>query len=287
LIKSFRKIFALLVLVEATSSILQFLEEDVSDLDLPFSEVKHDGIHGLCRRGHTGENEATSLKWLRRPRWTLTRLRSFAYYQWKLLAPFFYQDDDGDIKHYRLDDHHIFPFMTPYGMTEEATEREGGFGRVQMVNIHPDHHNFREKLSYGRGYAVKAQMFDDDRARFQKEIHILKKFCGARSHPHIVTLLATFEQFKRFHLIFHRAEGDLYTCWREPGAVPKINQRNALWMVEQCRGVVDGLLRIHRTLEVSTSEDGSKKQPEQETIGTFTRCERSNNYGLRGHTYIT
>jgi hypothetical protein len=268
-IKSFRKIFALLVLVEATKFILQFLEEDVSDIDLPLTLVKYKGIDGLCRRNTTGQDAGEPLKCLRRPKWSTTKLRLFEYYQWKVLAPFFFQDENGDVKHYKLNDQHILPFMALDDMAEEDAEREGGFGRVQMVGIHPDHHNFRAEKSCGRGFAVKQQIYEEHRDSFKKEIIILKKFSGVRSHPHVVSLLATYEQFKKFHLIFYRAEGDLFTYWKELRSQPKINQRNVLWVAEQCRGIVDGLLKLHRLLTLPKSQGGAQEEPTQAIRGTL------------------
>jgi hypothetical protein len=273
-IKSFRKIFALLVLVEATKSILQFLEDDVSDIDLPLTLVKHNGIYGLCRRNSNSQDAGIPLKCLRRPKWSTTKLRLFEYYQWKLLAPFFFQDNSGDVKHYKLSDHHILPFMALNDMAEEDAEREGGFGRVQMVGIHPDHHNFQNELSCGRGYAVKQQLYEEHRNSFKKEISILKLFSGVRSHPHVVSLLATFEQFKRFHLIFHRAEGDLFTYWKELKTTPKINQRNVLWMAEQCWGIIDGLLALHRLLTLPRSQGGAQDNPIRNATSTLIYCEK-------------
>ncbi|OAL02957.1 hypothetical protein IQ06DRAFT_375626 [Phaeosphaeriaceae sp. SRC1lsM3a] len=259
-IKSFRKIFALLVVIEATKSILQFLTEDISDLDLPLKLVKWQGIDGLCRRDSASLNEGVPLKCLRRPQWSLNKLRNFEYYQWRLLAPFFYQDMSSDVKHYKLNDHHILPFIPLDDMADDDTEREGGFGRVILVDIHPDHHNFREDSPGCKGFAIKQQLYEDHRNYFKKEMIILKKFSGERSHPHIVSLLATYEQFKKFHLIFSRAEGDLFTFWKELKRRPNINQRNILWMVEQCRGLTDGLLKLHRLLTLPKNQGGMQEQ---------------------------
>ncbi|KAH7385336.1 kinase-like domain-containing protein [Phaeosphaeria sp. MPI-PUGE-AT-0046c] len=259
-IKSFRKIFALLVIIEATKSILQFLEEDISDLDLPLKLVKWRGIDGLCRRESASQDEGVPLECLRRPQWSLNKLRNFEYYQWRLLAPFFYQDKSSDVKHYKLNDHHILPFIPLDDMADEDTEREGGFGRVILVDIHSDHHNFREDSPGCKGFAIKQQMYEDHRNYFKKEMIILKKFSGERSHPHIVSLLATYEQFKKFHLIFSRAEGDLFTFWKELKRRPKINQRNILWMVEQCRGITDGLLKLHRLLTLPKNQGGMQEE---------------------------
>jgi hypothetical protein len=259
-IKSFRKIFALLVLIESTESILKLLEEDVSDLDLPLTLVKHQQIDGFCRRDTNSQNAGAPLQCLRRPQWSLLKLRNFAEYQWKLLAPFFSQDIDNDVKHYKLDDHHVLPFLALNDMAEKDTERLGGYGRVILVDIHPDHHSFPRDRLCNRGFAIKQQIDEEHRNAFKKEIDILKKFSGQRSHPHIVSLLATYEQFKKFHLIFYRAEGDLMTFWKELKRRPTTNKHNVLWMVAQCRGLADGLLRLHRLLTLPKSQGGAQEE---------------------------
>lgn len=268
-IKSFRKVFALLVVIECTKYILQLLKDDVSDLDLPLTMVvKNDKILGLCRKDEVSRNAGIPLKCLRRPQWSVTKLRDFAREQWRFSAPFFAQDLDSDVKHYKLDDKHILPFIDLDDMAEDDTEREGGFGRVMLVDIHPDHHDFRNGGFQGKGFAVKQQMYEEHRNSFKKEIEILKKFSGERSHPHIVSLLATYEQFKKFHLIFHRAEGDLFTFWSELKTQPEVTQRNIVWMVEQCRGIADGLMKLHKLFTLPRSQGGAQDEASQGLQGT-------------------
>ncbi|KAL1795665.1 hypothetical protein ACET3X_005889 [Alternaria dauci] len=268
-IKTFRKIFALLVIAEYTSSISLFLEEDVSDLDLPLMLMKSNGKSGLCRRDPSGKPSNTLLQCFQHPKWSPIKLRNFQEYQWKLLAPFFAQDDDGDVKHYALHDHHIIPFVPPDDAEEEDVDRTGGFGKVFMVRIHGDHHNFRDKRLCRRGFAVKQQLYESDREAFKKEIVILKSFSGARSHRHIVSLLATYEQFRKFHLIFYRAEGDLFTYWKDIHTRPMLDLPSISWVAEQCAGIAEALLRLHRHL-TSECQSGVAKH------ATFRQKEDSN-----------
>jgi hypothetical protein len=247
-IKTFRKIFALLVIVEATSSISLFLEEDVSDLDLPLIPIKYQGSNGLCLKDTSGKPSTTPLNCFKHPKWSPIKRRNFQEYQWKMLAPFFSRDDCGDVKHYTLEDQHIMPFVAPEHGQDENADRTGGFGKVLMVRIHKDHHNFRDQRLCDRGFAIKQQLYECDREAFKKEISILKRFSGERSHRHIVSLLATYEQFRKFHLVFYRAEGDLFAYWREIETHPVFNHRNVTWMTEQCAGIAEALLKLHRHL---------------------------------------
>lgn len=74
---------------------------------------------------------------------------------------------------------------------------------------------------------------------------MLKRFSGD-SHPHLISLLATYEQFKSYYLIFHWAEADLLKYWTRVTPKPVVDRETVLWMAQQCEGIADGLLKIHR-----------------------------------------
>lgn len=242
-IKSFRKIFALLVLVEKSSSIHLFLQEDVSDLDLPLITVRTRGLIELRRKTASGEPSSEPLACF--SKWSPVRRKEFEEYQWTMLAPFFSKSEYNNVAHYVLRDEHILPFIDTPNWEEENTEYQGGFGMVFMVRIHHEHHNFSTPKYCDRGFAIK-QLFQNDRPSFKREVDILKKFSGERSHPHIVSLLATYEQFNKFHLIFHRAEGNLFKYWGEINPSPQLDYSNIIWMAKQCAGIARGLLMLHK-----------------------------------------
>ncbi|KAF2188522.1 hypothetical protein K469DRAFT_565361, partial [Zopfia rhizophila CBS 207.26] len=246
-IKSFRKIFALLVLANMASSIYLFFEEDVSDLDLPLATIRKRGIIELRRRDRLDEPSSEPLRCFNQHIWSPMGLATFEQYQWTMLAPFFSRGDCGDVKHYLLRDQHILPFVAPQLEEDDDAEFLGGFGKVFMARIHEEHHNFHDRESCTRGFAIK-QLYENNRESFRKEVRILKKFSGERSHPHVVSLLATYEQFKKFHFIFYRAEGDLFRYWKQIEPSPSFNYGGIIWMAKQCAGIADGLLRLHRHL---------------------------------------
>jgi hypothetical protein len=72
------------------------------------------------------------------------------------------------------------------------------------------------------------------------------KFSGERSHDHVVSLLATYEQFRKFNLIFYRAEGTLHDLWERK--FPCTDYSTMLWVAEQFAGIADGLSRLHKLL---------------------------------------
>lgn len=265
-IKSFRKIFALLVLVEATSSITEFLakKHGVSDQDLPLTLGRRKGVNELYRRG---DKNKVPLPCFKHAIWSPIKLENFQKYQWWLLAPFFSPDEDGVVKHYILKDEHILPYVIPEHSEENVADKVGGYGKVLMVHIHPDHHNFRDIHLCNRGFAVKKQLYDVDRDAFKREAEILRKFSGERSHPHVVSLLATYEQFKKIHLVFYRAQGDLFEFWKEIEPRPEFTYGNILWVVTQCAGIAEGLAKLHKLLSFPHRDCNIQEAETKDTHG--------------------
>jgi len=260
-IKSFRKIFALLVLVEKSSSIYLFLQENVSDLDLPLATVRNGGLFELRRRDASDGPSSESLNCFNS--WSPVRMKEFEEYQWTMLAPFFTQSEYNNVAHYVLKDQHILPFVFTEDEEDDNAEYLGGFGRVFMVRIHPEHHNFRAPSHCDRGFAIK-QLLQNDRVSFKREVDILKKFSGDKSHRHVVSLLATYEQLNKFHLIFYRAEGNLFKYWEKINPSPEFNYGNVVWMAKQCAGIARGLLRLHRHYTIKAASSIPLYDEEQE-----------------------
>ncbi|KAF2849504.1 hypothetical protein T440DRAFT_398982, partial [Plenodomus tracheiphilus IPT5] len=254
-IKSFRKIFALLVLLETASSIVNFLEEDVSDQDLPLKLVEQRGKPVFLRKGDRTE---AALRCFSHEVWSPVKLETFQEYQWLLLAPFFSPVENGIVKHYVLQTQHILPFVASDATDDNTADKLGGYGKVLMVHIHPDHHNFQDSKHSKRGFAVKQQIDDEDREAFKQEAEILRKFSGENAHPHVVSLLATYEQFNKFHLVFYRAEGDLLDYWRKFRPRPQLSYDNIMWMAQQCAGLADGLSRLHKILSFKNQKTESQ-----------------------------
>jgi serine/threonine protein kinase len=67
-------------------------------------------------------------------------------------------------------------------------------------------------------------------------------------HPHLINLLATFEQGQQHYLILPWAESDLDNCWKDfwRSKSPQRDGRLSVWLVQQCKGIVEALSRIHR-----------------------------------------
>jgi hypothetical protein len=143
-IKTFRKLFALLVLMGFSSSIIHCLDDEhgVSDQDLPLTlQRREDSLPELFRRGDNDQKPIECFK-----TWSSVNLETFHQIQWWLLAPFFSPDEDGIVKHYILQNEHILPYISAKLEEEQPVDKMGGYGEVRMVHIHPDHHEFRDQL---------------------------------------------------------------------------------------------------------------------------------------------
>jgi hypothetical protein len=250
-ITSFRKIFALLVLVEAVPSIVDFVEGPVTDQDLPLTRVKSKETDKFYRKGDQTQVPPRCFKG-----WSPLKLENFQSYQWWLLATFFSPpDDDGVVKNYKLQDEHILPFVIPENTLGHPIDKTGGYGKVIMVQIPSDHHNFSDKRLGERGFAIKQQIHDENREAYKREIDI-------------VSLLATYEQFNRFHLIFYRAEGDLFDYWRELKPHPYLNHSNVIWFAKQCSGLAEGLSKLHKLLSFTKPPAKIEEEQMEDMHGT-------------------
>lgn len=88
---------------------------------------------------------------------------------------------------------------------------------------------------------------------FQDELEALKLFSGDRKgHEHLIKVLAAFSQCGRDFLIFPLAEGSLDKFWQQWDASPP---QNALWLIEQCHGLTEGLQHIHQYVSTDLSND--------------------------------
>ncbi|KAI9162754.1 Cyclin-dependent kinase E-1 [Paramyrothecium foliicola] len=256
-LRSYKQIFAILVLVEMASKIEDFIDR-VSDLDLPLVEIRDDT--GWIEIGRPPIDGIPSEPLWCFSEWTLMNKSNFLQYQWMMLAPFFRESEYNDVQHYPLRDHHILPLMTrplEHDCDEELPEPcGGGFGEVFMAHIHPEHHNFSDHLACKRGFAIK-QLHGRNPKYFQREVSILQKFVGVNAHEHIVSLLATYELRGKYHMIFYRAQGDLFNYWKELNPSPTFTYDTVQWMAKQCQGICDGLAQLHKHLTLSLTQPGN------------------------------
>ncbi|RWA13207.1 hypothetical protein EKO27_g1899 [Xylaria grammica] len=248
--KSYRKIFAILTIIEKMDAILEFIRGGIHDGDLPFTKLEVDGKPGIFKLGrklHDAKG-AQPLKCF--AGFSLMNLINFEEYQWAVLALIFDRPRRKDVKHYYLEDQAILPFI------QEQEVSGGGFGQISRVDIHPDHHNFSGSGTHDNKFAVKRLNSHDERV-FRGEFEMLSKFSDD-AHPHLISLLAAYTHRMSFYLIFHWAEADLVKFWREINPQPSV-ARTVHWVAKQCAGLASGLLQIHRyeSIPNGPTTDGS------------------------------
>ncbi|KAK4186816.1 hypothetical protein QBC35DRAFT_254828 [Podospora australis] len=256
--QTFRKIFAILLLIERPAKIWKFMEDNVSDADLPLVKFTPPSKQGntkrweLCRR-KTPETPLTLFK-----NWRRITMERFEKQQWAVLSPYFSRDTSrgpGSVPHYLLPDSTIMPFL----QVEE--KHRSKFSQVFMVEIHEDHHDFSSdhgltdssmnKNPSRNIFAVK-RLLSKDNSDLKKEVDVLRRV-NRQGHAHIITLLAIYTYHGKYHLIFPWAGSDLMTYWKnqDPSSEndPVVVSR---WLVKQCQGLASGLATIHRCQTTST-----------------------------------
>lgn len=136
--RAFRKIFALLVIIDKLPHIQTFITDDVTDNDLPLCKVfRPDSyLFGLGRKRHP-HNVLRCFE-----SWGHSSIRSFEEWQWTVLAPTFEKGQCRDVKHVVLSHKHPLPFTKDSRLDSDDGISQGGHSTVFKVDIHPDHHNF-------------------------------------------------------------------------------------------------------------------------------------------------
>ncbi|KAL1853155.1 hypothetical protein Daus18300_011894 [Diaporthe australafricana] len=129
-------------------------------------------------------------------------------------------------------------------------------------------------------FAVK-RLLSENRAQFEREVEMLESFSGD-GNPHLISLLATYEQNNVFYLIFFWAEADLQSFWRDVNPIPKRDYSTVLWMAEQCLGIAKGLSALHNYTTFSHTRLKSvfgKSQPIHGNLSGIGECQL---FGVHG-----
>ncbi|KAG4436080.1 hypothetical protein IFR05_008436 [Cadophora sp. M221] len=261
--KSFRKIFAVLVLIERSSSISKFVVEGVDDSNLPlvkcYGGPKESSFE--LRMEHKKEKKLECFD-----DWTHFFLNAFEEWQWTTVSPFFYKGIDKEVRHFTLKESIMLPF-TADSRRDSGTESQdavidGGFSRVFKVNIHSDHHDIIENVrpqTQKYQFAIK-RLHSKSKEDFRKEVEMLKRFSyGRHRHRNLISLLATYEQRGVYYLIFPCAGGDLSQFWKVHDPKPSFDLETMTWVADQCEGIAEGLLSIHRYEPSGSKESDHEK----------------------------
>lgn len=273
--QSFRRIFAILVLIEKADAILDFIENSIDDSRLPFFDKP--ARTGLLYFTHGNTETSLSFTW----HWNRSVSTSFLRKQWVFLAPTF-ESTPENICHYRLSEDHVLPITYDEGPNIQNWEEVQGemirhisaFGdlpEIIRVRLHPRHYNFQNYLVRGFFSSLRRQQSDDrqlhcfdgkvvlkkisacDKRQFEQERCALATVTRWRNQ-HIIPLLASFEvPHQGYYLVFPCAAGDLNNLWK---TFPEVVQQRATlaWMLKECHGLTEALAYIHHGITTHSAD---------------------------------
>ncbi|KAF1952013.1 hypothetical protein CC80DRAFT_596931 [Byssothecium circinans] len=248
------KVFAILSLLERGAEIVNFVDEGVSDEDLPLeSDYLHDGQ--ITRHDSFGSPLGLFQKWGQADR------SLFLKYQFHLHVPDLTLDfTPGVVTHtdFRFE---TFPILETGRILPSQDET------VVWARIHPDSivfHAMSKKVTKPDIFAIKKivgarNIFADDKPPL--EVSNLK--CVSGNHHHLVRLLGTFSYKYNLELIFPLAYGPLCSLWEDKSQNPvwdswkaAVDDDTAYWISSQVLGLMDGLDYIHRPRAKGQSVNG-------------------------------
>ncbi|OTA95594.1 hypothetical protein M434DRAFT_393646, partial [Hypoxylon sp. CO27-5] len=274
---SFFRVFSVLVLCKNTGYITKFVDEGIDDsyLPLPFIRRNGDGIT-IVRHKHEINRPSVPENVLRdifkdSDDWDHGNLSNFNTRQWWTIAPFFGHEDN-TIPHYVLESGDVLPFtekkreMPPKigdvqegedPLDDETLLKEGGFGEVSIVKIHPSHYDFGKQpyTDGSHGFALK-RLKSPNTNDFNLEVGALSKY-NQGIDKHLIPLLATIEkedETSKYYLLFPEANGDLHFFWKNHFNKPT-DESLLRWMAEQCLGITRALSMLHQDQDTHKNDD--------------------------------
>ncbi|CZR52310.1 uncharacterized protein PAC_02187 [Phialocephala subalpina] len=238
-VRTYLRTFALLLLFERGEEIGKFVDEEVSDQNLP---VYCNLVENKRRRQLNVHHKAMSDKPLVCFRdWKTHEKEDFEKRQWQFLIPYLELESGKVAKHYTFDENIILPWLKRQGVSLSSTQpsgQGGGFGSVSTIKIDPSSHGFSDILQ-----KVLLDKIDNEN-KFRKEMEQLRRFNGS-AHPHLVTLLSTFTFLDKYHFVFPYADSTLEYYWEVIEPNPKMDIATVRWVSRQILGLVGAVAVIH------------------------------------------
>ncbi|KAI1739132.1 hypothetical protein F4680DRAFT_466665 [Xylaria scruposa] len=255
-----REIFAILLLIELPHAVKDFIVAQVNDLDLPLHRIDDDSNIGQVKnnlgRRHDPEVPIKDIF----KGWSSFQVENFERWQWSVMSPFF-ATGKNNVMHFEFKGGTIMPFCKQ----PKPPKLPGGSGVVCRVQIHEDHHDFDELV---KGWVAVKQLKTEDETEFQREVEILKRV-NKNPHDHLISLLATYRQHDRYHLMFPWADSNLMKYWQEVEPEP-VFEKAVLWVAQQCRGITAALGKVHALAETRSwstvleeKEEGGDRKAEE------------------------
>ncbi|KAF5676582.1 kinase [Fusarium heterosporum] len=261
-VKSYRKIFVILLLIKKASIITAFIHNGICDDDLPLRRAFEPGSSKWKAVRENGEDFLfPGFQDLKKGFYV-----KFIETQWLVLAPYF--DPVSEAKEPQiLKDAQIPPFTSWYRIPDE---QQGGYGEIIKACIHSSHHGFNRTSTDDDSHTTFAVKLIRKQQSInpKKEASILRKFRDER-HEHLISILAIYIQHGEYHFIFPWAIANLHGFWKDvhPHPSPDEAEVDLSWMAAQCQGLAEGLSFIHR---YETSSFGSLVHPDSMPIATET-----------------
>ncbi|KAF4987273.1 hypothetical protein FGRMN_10459 [Fusarium graminum] len=257
-VKTYRKIFVILLKLKKASVITAFIDQGICDDDLPLRWANGSGPSELKAVRENGEDfSLPGFQNLKHGFYV-----KFIETQWLVLAPYF--DPVSEAKEPQILCNGQIPPFTSWNRI--PYEQQGGYGEVIRACIHPSQHGFNRTSvaeSSQTMFAVKIirkQQFINPK----REASILRRFRDER-HEHLISILSIFIRDGEYHFIFPWAIADLHGYWKDVNEHPSTEEAevNLSWLAAQCQGLAEGLSFIHR---YETSSFGSLVHPDSMPI---------------------
>ncbi|KAH9884418.1 kinase-like domain-containing protein [Xylariomycetidae sp. FL2044] len=287
---SYRKVFAILIILEKQTLVFDCMKHNLDDSKLPFvhlaewerSRAKTDTVPDCqhCRQAIPVFRS-----------WQGFDVQCFDQHQWALCPAYF--QADGKEKEKQL--HYKFPqsIVLPIRSVEKVS-RGGTFGTVFCVELDQKQHEL-PIYTTGSGkqlFAIKKLNFDGARtgkwtARevFQNEANFLSRISSdskLHSSQHLARLSATFEiessttataaaSASDFYFVFPCADMNLWDFWQDPAAPLLRSAKNhgprmARWLAEQFAGLTEALKIIQQFFDFKRLSDDDDRW--HKTLGT-------------------
>ncbi|KAK4160423.1 hypothetical protein QBC43DRAFT_219820 [Cladorrhinum sp. PSN259] len=261
--QSLCRIFAILAMLQRPWEVVNFIDERISDIDLPLKTVtpstnymvrlQNPRTHGtLCSLGAFSHEQ-------------------FQHLQWTMVPASFPKDTP----HLRFDRRQAMPWSEEWYFNE----RYKSYAYLSRVRIHDAHHFFEHPYLLDGIFALKTftsyhgsssssaieelEAKADEvhspsslqtRQHFDRELKWLQGVAKF-NHPHLRPFFAAYEHGDQSCLLFPWADAHLKLLWNNTTAGPPLERPSLMWLVKQFRGLADALQIFYTSVRNLDSHD--------------------------------
>ncbi|KAF2972794.1 hypothetical protein GQX73_g804 [Xylaria multiplex] len=233
------KVFLTLASIGKIKLLKDFYDDNFTDDDLPVlsEDPKWLSIRTLNDPNNHGDWECFN-KFKKS-----THRRHFIDDQWIFLVPYFSQNQFNYAFHANQ--------PLPIVLSEQGCGGEGNFGFVCGVSILAGHHNYglpEDSTGFSsRNFKVALKSLkanDDTSTKFYEQEKKTLETMRNLKHPHLIYTLAAYERGKDRGFVFPWADGgNLQQLWENDEI--DVNNGVLSWALDQMRGIVDGITKLH------------------------------------------